>query len=81
MTEETEQDWHTCIICNHAFVMLPSVTLVFQSVISHFFWRWNSYGNEKKTNIIFQKGKYPKLMLTPELLQLKAKFWVTQTFR
>lgn len=61
--------------------MLPFVTLVSQSVISYFFWRWNSYGNEKKTNIIFQKGKYPKLMLTPELFQLKAKFWVTQTFR
>ena len=61
--------------------MLPFVTLVSQSVTSYFFWRWNSFGNEKKTNIIFQKGKYPKLMLTPELLQLKAKFWVTQTFR
>ena len=27
--------------------------------LTDFFWRWNSYGNEKKTNTIFQKGKYP----------------------
>ena len=24
--------------------------------LTDFFWRWNSYGNEKKTNTIFQKG-------------------------